>query len=205
MNKNLIIVDIETSSLCRLTSQMVNIGAVHLDSGEEFFIECLPNMAEYNGYNPESGKINGVTKEAFLARVDERSGRYVSQEYSVTRLEEFCLDKAEKPYLCGANFSGFDAMILHRTKYGNFDMSWPLGHRFLDIGSLGFSVFGEAMGMVKLCEKLEIAPEDVIHTGIGGARKEAECVKALLSILKKQKDADITQNIRSGNFEAVNE
>lgn len=184
MNENIIIVDIETSGLCRLTSQIVNIGAIHAASGDEFYIECAPDKTKDFEYNEISGQINGVTEKMFMERSkDPRT--FVNQKFAVEYLEQICLNWTDSPYLCGQNFAAFDAMIMHRTLYGNFDMTWPLGYHFLDIGTLAYSVFNKPMGSRSIAEALGIEPEQDIHTGISGARQELKVVSLLFDRLKE--------------------
>ena len=71
-------------------------------------------------------------------------------------------------------------MILHRIYDGTFDMSWALGHRFLDISSLLYLKTGKLLSSREIPKFLGIEPESDLHSGISGARHEYTVLKKVL-------------------------
>ena len=180
--KDIIVVDIETTGLCRLTSQIVNIGAVHLQSDRDFYVECQADSSKDYFFHPKSSEINGTDPEEFKNRT---SYDYATQVGAVNELEEWinAVTQGREFVISGLNLSAFDMMILCRTQKGNFDFTWGLGHRFLEIGTLMFALCGELYGAEGIAKELGTKPEDKLHTGIGGARHEVKVLKLLFDKL----------------------
>ena len=173
----MIVVDIETTSLDREHTQIIDIGAVHHETGKELYIECRPDFTMPMSCNRFSSVVNGVEFEDWLNRSEEK---YASQKDGAVEFVNWCLEHdGEKPVLGGNNIAAFDCMILCRMYDGNFDLNWPLGHRFVDIHSMFYGKFKKSLGSDDIAKYLDVEPEVKPHTGIAGARHESLIFKKL--------------------------
>lgn len=112
--KDIIIIDIETTGLCRLTSQIVNIGAVHYQSGKEFYVECRPDSTKEYNFDEKAAEINGTDPEEFA---DRPAFQYAEQKEAVDELEQWVKEVTEgrEFIIAGLNISAFDMMVLCRA------------------------------------------------------------------------------------------
>jgi DNA polymerase III epsilon subunit-like protein len=179
----MIVLDLETTGLDRNHSQIINLGAVHLESGDELYLECYPDRSKGldNAFDDFTTNIHGVTRARWYDR-SEYGGHYLGQKQTVDIFIEFCLDQEPTPLLAGKNIGSFDCMIAHRSWDGTFSMKWPLGHRFLEIASLAYGIYGKMLSSHELADLAGEIREQEIHTGISGARHEAAILRKLLEL-----------------------
>lgn len=175
MQKNIICVDIETSSLNRLYGGILSIGAVKFETGEEFYVECVipaDSSIDQNALN-----INGFKAEEIVESSINHPDKPTQKE-AVYKFVEWC---GSDVLLCGQNIGCFDVLFLHRVYDGTFDMTWPLGRRFLDLSSMAFQKFGESYSMKSICDKCKVEErQNDVHNALQDARLVRECLKALL-------------------------
>ena len=170
----MIVVDIETTSLSREYAQLTEMGAIHYETGEEFFLKSRPSFDLPLLLDPESFKYNGTDMNEWLSRTEEPN-----QKETVQQFIDWSLSKEEKPVLGGHNIGSFDCMVLCRIHTGSFNMNWPLGHRQVDIHSIFYSYHRKSMNSDSIAEHLGLPKEARPHTGIGGARHEYRIFKNL--------------------------
>lgn len=176
---DIITVDIETTGLCRNTSQIVDIGACHLFSKSTFQVECMPDLTKHYVFEEGASKVNGVDPDEFAFRVGVN---YFEQKESVHHLIDWVKEVTEGRdfIIAGQNVAAFDMQILCRTITGDFNFNWSLGYRFLDIGSIFFAKYGYVAGSDRIAKELGLDPEQRPHKGLNGATHEAEVLSRLL-------------------------
>lgn len=180
----MLIVDIETTSLDRNKAEIINLGAIDVETGDELFIECRPTASQYllhqiglDSFDSETTNIHGVDKELWFLRRELNDDSFFNQREAIEILIDFA-DRRNTALLAGWNIGQFDFLILCRVFTGNMNLDWYFGHRCVDLASICYHQFGEFLGSKDIAKKLGIKPEG-IHTGITGARLEYEVWKKL--------------------------
>lgn len=166
----MIIVDIETSGVNPDIHGVLSIGAVHFESGNEFYTECRPWDRNFL-IEDTALAVNGFTREKIgsIRRTD-------SEGYS--RLLNFA--EEHNDYLLGGhNIGSFDALFLRDISV-NAGLNWKFGHRFVDLHSLAYARFGQSLKMDEILVKLGLPSEPKPHNALTGAKCEAEAFRILL-------------------------
>lgn len=167
---DIIFVDIETTGACKTNSSIISIGAVSSYNSCEFYEKC--RWWKESRLDEEAAKINGET-------VSPNEKVFDSSRELVYPFVTWCLKNSTRPILAGWNLPSFDAMFLHKAYAGNFNMTWPLGYRFIDIHSIAYFMFGESFNSGDLARKLEIPLEENPHNALNGARQARNLYTAL--------------------------
>jgi DNA polymerase-3 subunit epsilon len=172
--QNIIVLDIETSGLNPERNSMVSLGAVHYQSGEEFYGECrVQPMSKIDDF---ALTVNGFTKEQIT---DE----------SKQKPEDLCVSflqwasKWDKVLLAGQQVGSFDILFLkhiHETSHLTLTTKWPFGHRSLDLHSVAFSRYSKSLSLDGILEAVGLKAEVKPHNALNGARLETEAFKLLI-------------------------
>lgn len=172
--QNLIVLDLETSGLNPERNSMVSLGAVHYQSGEEFYGECrVQPMSKIDKF---ALAINGFTE----AQVTDENKQKPEDLY-VKFLQ--WASKWENVLLAGQQVGSFDILFLkhiHETSHLTQTTKWPFGHRSLDLHSVCFAKYNKSLGLDGILETIGLSPEVKPHNALNGAKLEAEAFKLLI-------------------------
>jgi len=162
-------VDVETCGLDPQRNSIVSIGAVDLDSGDEFYVENRigPDVV----VSPEALAINGFTEEQIRDPNKPDAGRAAEAFYRWARNYE--------PLLGGQQVGSFDVPFLKAAAYP-LALPWPFGFRSVDLHSIAYAHFGESLNLDHILTKLGLAPEPKPHNALTGAKLEAAALRLLL-------------------------
>lgn len=175
---NLIFLDCETTGTDRENCALVSVGAVHYETGENFYRECwVPPTALIQS---QALEINGCKEED----IRSHDRHYSHDVYS--DFEEWALRFGEKPILAGQNVAAFDAIFLLRAKNGTmFSYDWVFGRRFVDLHSIFYFVFQESGNLDYILEKLGLGIEPRPHNALTGATMAAAAYRELKKIIAR--------------------
>ena len=164
--KNLIAIDVETTGLDPLTSSIVSIGAVHIETRSEFYIECKP----WEGAERHEGalKVNGFTNEQ-LDSFD------CTEAQAVSLLIEWATSFTTNPIMLAHN-SAFDkAFISAACKRGEVKNSFNF--RTVDVHSIVYThiikkgdVPSGQLSLNKCLEYFGLPKEPDPHNALTGAK-----------------------------------
>jgi len=167
----MIIVDTETTGLDPQSHQMLSLGAVDYETGEEFYGEC--RLLNTHSWTQKALNLNGFSYEQMID-----IGKQTPQELLIKFI--FWSEKREK-LIAGHNIGSFDVQFMQAIKIGSTKIQWPFGYRFIDLHSTAYAILGKSLGLEELCDELGIEREVLPHNALNGAKKEAECFKKLLN------------------------
>ncbi len=178
----MIIVDIETSGVNPNKNGMLSIGAVDLDSNQEFYLEC--QLTEGREVEPIALEINGFTLENIK---DQNKLSDTEALLTFCRWTERFKDKM----LGGHNIGHFDILFLEEIWsridsgfLGGVKPKFPFSHRTVDSVTLGYALFKKSLSLKDLCLELGVEPENKTHNALDGARKCKEIIKIMLDFIK---------------------
>jgi len=167
--KNLIAVDIETTGLNPLTSSIVSIGAVHIASGDSFYMECHPwegaEIAE------QALAVNGFTHE-YLDLLP------FTEAHAVQSLQEWAKRWTTNPIMLAHN-SAFDRGFIREAclRAGVKD---SFNFRTVDVHSIVYAHIIRAgdvppgqLSLNKCLAYFELPPEPTPHNALTGAQMNA--------------------------------
>lgn len=166
---NLIAVDVETTGLDPLTSSIVSIGAVHIKSGEEFYVECRP--WEGAEITEEALNVNGFT-------LDYLRNLVITEKGAVHLFQEWARKHTTNPIMLAHN-SAFDSSFIKAAcKRGEVKNSFNF--RTVDVHSIGYAHIvkkGEVphgqLSLNKLLAYFNLPPEPTPHNALTGAKCNA--------------------------------
>lgn len=176
MKTNLLALDIETGGLSPIENSILSIGAVDIDSGEEFYMECR-NYPDRK-VDEFALKVNGFTME----QANDEAKVLPHVAYSI--LVDWCLKVNPKPLLVGENLPSFDVQFLKNAQELSIS-PWIFGHRFIDLHSLSYAAFGRSVKMDETMRLLGLPEEIKPHNALNGARATRDAVLGLLEKLNK--------------------
>lgn len=166
MYNNLIAIDVETTGLDPQTCSIVSIGAVHVASGKEFYIECHP----WEGAHISDGAlaVNGFTRE-YLDSIT------YSEAEAVAIFQDW-LEKETKTPLMLAHNSAFDkSFIAEACKRAS--LTSPFGFRTVDVHSIVYAHMVRtgttppaALTLNKCLEYFGLPVEPTPHNALTGAQ-----------------------------------
>lgn len=189
--ENFIVVDVETTGLHWGKDQIVSIGAVDFQTGEEFYGEC--RIYAWNRITETALKINGFTEEQC------RDARKQTPLQLYYKFRSWCLDRNVK-LLAGHNLGSFDVQFLKMLEYKSKFDKWPFKYTYIDLYSVAFGKWKESLSHKKICEKLGIEPEPTPHNALEGAKSEYRCLSYLLNDVDPENSFDEFAN----NFDTLN-
>ncbi len=166
MYNNLIALDVETTGLDPQTCSIVSIGAVHVASGKEFYIECAPWL----GAEVSDGalKVNGFTHEYLNTLTLNEEGAIMQ---FLTWVSNFGL----APLMLAHN-SAFDkSFIAEACKRAG--LTSPFGFRTVDVHSIVYAHMVRTvitppttLSLNKCLEYLGLPVEPTPHNALTGAK-----------------------------------
>lgn len=126
--KNMIVVDVETSGVDPYKNSLLSVGALDFDNPEnQFYEEC--RVWDGAHVEDEALEINGFTREE-VTNPRKKSDREVVEDF--LRWVESC----EEHTIAGQNPS-FDRDFLRITAY-RYHLNWPLADRTIDLHSVAY-------------------------------------------------------------------
>ena len=167
-----IVVDIETTGVDSFRHSIASIGAIDSKSGDYFYQECKINDDRLIDVNALA--VNGFT-------VDE-----LRDENKLTDVEMYRLflewASPRSNLLAGHNIGSFDVQFLKEVN-SRARTCWQFGHKYIDLHSMAFLVFGESLSHEKIALKLSLDPEEKPHNALSGAKSELNCINELFQML----------------------
>ena len=192
----MIVLDIETSGLNPEKCGIHQVGAIDLETDEEFFEECrIDNDEEIQ---EEAMNVNGMTEEEF------RDKNKQSQKEIFKNFFKWIGKRKIKNFICQNPQFDIGFLNIKSEKYG---LEKPYPYRAFDLHTLGQAVYYKkygkflteegksGMGLSKILEmtgrkdeRIQLKGGKIIkkgkpHNAIEDARLEAECFKKLLEEL----------------------
>ena len=183
--ENCVSIDVETTGLDPVRNGIISIGAVTFD-GKEFYSEnYLKGGAEINARALE---VNGETSEGILKR--NISGNYISEEWSLLKLNRFVADHPAKPNVIIGKNPSFDYGFLWEIwkQMGNSEENFPFSYRKIDYSSLaiplmlkeGFPVPSKGFSSSDIQNFLELPEEPKPHNALTGAKYNIMCLEKIM-------------------------
>lgn len=176
----MIALDIETTGLSEKKNSMVSIGAVHIETGKDFYKEC--RIYEDSEISDKALEINGFTK----SQLTDESKPLPHVAYA--HFYDWCLSEIGnmpsqegEELLIGQNLPSFDVRFLkyyHYNVLGN-NSKWPFGHRYLDLHTYVFAKTGKSQSHDDTLEMLGLPKETKPHNALNGAKVVSEIYKNL--------------------------
>lgn len=173
MKTGLLSLDVETGGLDPQKNSILSIGAVDIDTGEEFYVECRNQIGRT--LDEFALKVNGFTEE------QANDPNKVLPYYAYEMLVNWAEEKKSGRLLVGENLPSFDVQFL-KDAQKNSAKAWIWGHRFVDLHSVSYVKFGRSVKMDE-CLKLLGLPEEIKpHNALTGARVTRDAIKGLLNL-----------------------
>lgn len=166
----MIALDIETGGLDPEKNSILSIGAVHIESGDEFYVVCR-NYPD-RSVDDFALKVNGFT----LAEANDETKVLPHVAYSI--LVDWALKHGDKHLLVGENLPSFDVQFLKNAQKLSVS-PWIFGYRFLDLHSLTYSKFRKSVKMDEALILLGLPPEPKPHNALTGAKVTRDIYKKL--------------------------
>ena len=173
----MIIVDIETSGISPYKNGMLSIGAVDLDSNQQFYLEC--QLTEGREVDDIALQMNGFTLENI---------RDANKLTDTEALLTFChwAEKLKDKTLGGHNIGHFDILFLEEIWsrldsgfLGGIKPKFPFSHRTVDLHSIAYDKFRESLSHAQICKALGLPEEPKPHNALEGAKSEAAALRLL--------------------------
>lgn len=166
---NLIAVDVETTGLDPLTNSIVSIGAVHIASGDSFYIECIPWLGAE--ISDQALAVNGFTREKLLF-LD------ITEADAVAKFQDWARAHTTNPIMLAHN-SAFDrGFIQAACKRGEVKDSFNF--RTVDVHSIVYAHIIRAgdvpsgqLSLNRCLAYFELPPEPNPHNALTGAQMNA--------------------------------
>ncbi len=165
----MIILDLETTGLNPDIHEIIEIGAVKVESGEIFSVKVLPTRIV--DADPVALKVNGYSDEAW----ENATPLFAA----LAQLNAFV--GSDKPHMMAYNVS-FDKAFLEKA-YGTegVEVEYPFDRRALDLMSIACWEFRtDPCSLKYACISLGIDPEDAVHNALAGALKAREVYNKLV-------------------------
>lgn len=173
--RQLVVVDLETTSLDTGSCSVLEVAAVNVTTGEEFAFAPYVSDEDLHAADPEALAINRYYERRVFARMaaTENSSRVKFQTLSgILSRNTF-----------GGSNPGFDSAILRRQPL----MTGGWHHRLADISPLTAGALGldpaDLPGLDKCCELLGVVNTEP-HSALGDARATADCFRAIAKLRK---------------------
>ena len=161
----MIIVDLETTHLDPEVGEIIEIGAVNAETGEEFGVKVHPLHLDVA--DPKALEVNGYRKEdweeAFLLP-------------SALKLLSQFVGEGHPPVM--AYNVSFDRAYLERA-YRMCDLPYPFHYHHLDLMTLVWAQKKTTLSLRNACLANGIPPEADIHRALGGAMSAYQLYKKI--------------------------
>lgn len=172
MKTNLLALDIETGGLDAQKNSILSLGAVDIDTGEEFYIECRNQIGRT--LDEFALKVNGFTEE------QANDPNKVLPHYAYEMLVNWVEEKGLGKLLVGENLPSFDVQFL-KDAQKNSAKAWIFGHRYLDLGSVAYLKFKKRIKMDEISVALGLGVESQPHNALTGARLTRDIIVKLIN------------------------
>ena len=171
----MIILDIETSGLDPRSHGILSIGAVHFESGREFYEESY--LYPYHKCEAKALEVNGFTIE----RAYDNSRGFKDNVSACRAFIEWCKAVEHKDsdiLIAGQQVGSFDVpFIKYIHENTRHDVSkWPFGYRTVDLHSIAYALTRRSMSLDQILEFCGLNPEPKPHNALTGAKLEAEAL-----------------------------
>ena len=172
----LAIVDIETTGLNPSKNGILSIGAVALDTGATFYVECFaqPN----DEISEEALLVNGFGMEEILTRPNPKK---MEIKDALIKFGDWAVEN--KVEVLGGQNVSFDISFL-KAKMVQYGAKWRFGHRAVDLHAIAFGIYvkrgisfpekGLDLKAILRFTNLEEANKKDIHSALYDAQVEAE-------------------------------
>jgi hypothetical protein len=151
------------------SGSIVSIGAVDLNTKDEFYGEC--RVMDGRSYDDYALKINGFAKEQIFD-----NGKQSALEL-IRKFEKFCADHGSGII---AAWGDYDLKMLNAA-YSHYAEPTKLPGKYLNLKNVSKAIAGKSKpGLSNTAIKLGIPPEPYPHIGINGARLAAEVTSLML-------------------------
>lgn len=173
--RQLIVVDLETTSLDMETCSILEVAAVNVTTGEEFAFAPYISDEALHAADPEALAVNRYYERRVFAEM-------VSSENTSRIRFQTLSGFLGRNTFAGSN-PGFDSSILRR--HPMITGGWH--HRLADISPLTAGALGldptDLPGLAKCCELLGVLNTEP-HSALGDARATADCFRAIAKLRK---------------------
>lgn len=173
-DRQLIIVDVETTSLDTASCAILEVAAINPATGETLRFVPKVDRSQLSDAEPEALAVN---------RYYERKLFKETLSQDETRAEYGRLAIMLRGNTLGGSNPRFDAAVLER-KIGDI---WH--HRLADLSAYAAGVLGlsltELPGLDKVCAALDVVNSEP-HSALGDAQATADCFKMLAAITKER-------------------
>lgn len=177
-DRQLIVVDTETTGLNLDRAVVVELAAVNVDTGEEFYLVPLVVREDLAKLDPEAMAINRYFERRLHDQMPDWSG-------TTKRMWEFA-DWVDGHTFAGSN-PRFDAAMIEKL-LDRHDAGPSWHHRLADISPYAAGALGldptDLPGLDRVCAALGVVNEDP-HTAMGDARATAECFRRVREISRR--------------------
>jgi len=171
----MIALDLETTGLQPGFHGMASLGAVHMESGDEFYEKCkIHNGIEVS---EKALEVNGFTEEE-LRQGDGKPISLVLKWFT-----NWAEDKSdEKQLLVGWNLPSFDLQFIEQD-IASSRREKLFGHRYIDLHSMAFMLTKESLRSIDACSEFGVEPEPEPHNALEGAKMNVRLYNAMMSQL----------------------
>lgn len=175
--RHLIVVDTETTGLDVDRAVVVELAAVNVTTGEEFYLVPFIDREDLAKLDPVAMTVNRYFERRLYAQMSD----WDATAKAMWGFADFVSDHT----FAGSN-PRFDAVLIEKLlDRHDAEPSWH--HRLADIspfaaGALGLSPT-DLPGLERVCELLEVVNKDP-HTALGDARATAECFRRVAAMRK---------------------
>lgn len=173
--RQLIVVDTETTGLDLNRAVVIELAAVNVTTGEEFYFVPFVDRHEFAKFDPAALTINRY----FERRLYEQVSR--DNKADLWKFVEFI----EGHTFAGSN-PRYDAALIEKMLFDS-GIETPWHHRLADISPFAAGALGldptDLPGLARVCELLDVKNEDP-HSAMGDARATAMCFRRVAEIQK---------------------
>lgn len=176
-DRHLIVVDTETTGLDMDRAVAVELAAVNVTTGEEFYLVPWVDRTEFARFDPEALTVNRYFERRLFEQVSHNTA---------AELWNFV------EFMDGHTFAGsnprYDAVLIEKM-FGKYDIEPTWHHRLADISPYAAGALAldptDLPGLARICDALGVENEDP-HSALGDARATAECFRRVGEIQKNR-------------------
>lgn len=168
MNK-IILIDLETTGLDPQTHEILEIGAINVDTGAEFSVKVQPIHIE--SADTVAMKVNGYSAEQWITAVPLPTALVLLKEWV-----------GEGKYMMSYNVS-FDRMFIEKA-YKECGIEYPFYYHHFDLLTLAWYRLhaGSPLSLKSVCTQLKLEAEPDIHSALEGCRAAYRVYQKLVYI-----------------------